>query len=335
MSDLIEEISELEAMVAEEAPEEKPDRSAIFTSTIGYEIAIVVLDVITAGTVGVLTYWWYGGVWFLAGAISFFLHQKNWKTAGNNDEQNKISSSGMIVSVVMMLAMAVVAGTLLVFRVVSPWVEAGIIAAVVCAFFWHGFRLAMYVFKDDDWIIANQVARAIANAEKKIKIANAGGTVVAKTEQARKLRHAQYKKHGDRGAVDAAIDKIAPRNHNRPAQPIARQNPSLPMPAMAQTGKAERLTGTGAPMGDLGHNSPPTYHPVDYDLARFLIAIDQTADGARAMLKQYGLDTADKAWQALKEYKVLPSNLARENFNRLYAELAENRVNPTTREREK
>lgn len=226
MNDLIEEISELEEMVAEQEPEKKPDTSAISMSTLGYEVAIIILDAITAVTVGFLTYWWYGAVWFFAGAISFFLHQKNWKTAGNNDEQKKISQRGMIVSVAMMLVMALVAGVFLVLKLMSAWIEAGIIVSVITAFFWHGLQLALYVFKDDDWIIANQVARAVANAEKKIKIANAGGMVVAKTEEARRVRHSQYKKHGDRGAVDAAINRIEGKKQNQPQQPRQQLQPA-------------------------------------------------------------------------------------------------------------
>jgi len=60
-----------------------------------------------------------------------------------------------------------------------------------------------------------------------------------------------------------------------------------------------------------------------YALSEFLESIDQTAESAREMLKQYNLNTADEAWKVLKQYGMLPSDLTRKNFNSLYAELDE------------
>ena len=61
--------------------------------------------------------------------------------------------------------------------------------------------------------------------------------------------------------------------------------------------------------------------PRQYTLAQFLSAIDQTADSARAVLKQYGLSDANTAWSSLKQYGVLPADLTRKNFSQLYGEL--------------
>jgi len=59
----------------------------------------------------------------------------------------------------------------------------------------------------------------------------------------------------------------------------------------------------------------------EYTLSEFLESIDQTAEGARAMLKKYDLNTADEAWSTLRQYGVLPTDLTHKNFNRVYVEL--------------
>lgn len=216
----IEEISELEKLVRDEQPEKAPDRSPLQHSKIAYNIGVIVIDLITGYTIWMLSYWYYGVIWVLAGAAAFFLHQRNFEHPDKNEKQEKNTLLGLGVSVGSMFLMAVLAGGVYIAGVKTPWIEVGIVGTTITLFFWHCFQLAMFVFADDEWEINMAIARANSNANKKVRIVEAGGRVVEANERAQQRRNAQYKKHGDRGAVDAAINKIEGRkNQNQPMRP--------------------------------------------------------------------------------------------------------------------
>lgn len=231
---MIEEISELEEMVQEEEIKPVADNSALAYSKFAYNAAAVILDVITGWTIWQLTFWYYGVLWVLAGAVVFFLHQKNWERDGNNQKQVDISQRGIIVSVASIVVMGAVAGALWILGVVNLWTEVGIIVSSVLLFSWHAVQLATYYFIDDEFVIRRQVARAEAQAKKKIKIIKAGGEVVKANKEALDERNAQYKKHGNKGAVDAAINRVEgkkPQGNNQgnqgaPNSPNAPHNPT-------------------------------------------------------------------------------------------------------------
>ena len=71
---------------------------------------------------------------------------------------------------------------------------------------------------------------------------------MAKTEEARKARHEQYKKHGDRGAVDAAIGKITGGDQKPARRPQeARTAPQPPAKAVyAEESESAKLDPTQA-----------------------------------------------------------------------------------------
>src|SRR5688572_30283609 len=161
---MIEEITELEQMVAEEEPQSPPDNSGLTYSKWAYSAAVIIIDLITGWTIWRLTFWYYGVMWVLAGAVVFFLHQKNWEREGNNEQQVKISVTGIIVSVLSIVLMGAVSGSLWILGIANAWVEAGIIVFSVLLFSWHAVLLARYYFVDDDFVIRRTVARAKAQA---------------------------------------------------------------------------------------------------------------------------------------------------------------------------
>lgn len=201
-------ISELEELVNEKKPAPKPSRAPLSASKLGYSVAIVIIDLITGWTIWQLSYWYYGVIWFLAGAISFYLHQQNWEHPGVNEVQEKNAMLGMIVSVTSMFLMAIAAGFALIFGVTSNIAEAVIVGCVILAFFWHALQLALFYFADDDWEITRQINRAKATANKKVQIARAAGEVVTALKAFQNERDNQHKQHGDGRAVDAAMAKI-------------------------------------------------------------------------------------------------------------------------------
>jgi hypothetical protein len=208
-------IEDMEDLVKEEEPEPQTDRSHLFLSKVAYNLAIVLLDAGTSYLIAVLTYWFYGIVWFLAGAVVFFMHQKNFFTAGINEKQEKGAQSGIIVSVVSVIAMAIISGALFILRMANSWVEIGLIAVSISLYSWHAFKLAMHVFNDDGFRIENTVARAFATAKKKKRIAKASGSVAKAYREASNERENQYRKHG-KGNIDAAIGKM----EGRQRQPV-------------------------------------------------------------------------------------------------------------------
>jgi hypothetical protein len=202
-------MDELEKLVNDTKPPSKPSRMPLTASKFGYTAAIVVIDAITAYTIFLLSYWYYGVVWFLAGAISFYLHQQNWEHPGANEQQERNASVGMIVSVGSMFIMAVFAGVSLIMGWKTPVIESVIVAFVIVLFFWHSLQLALFYFSDDEWKIQRSIARARATADKKVKIAKAAGDVVGAYKEFQRERDSQHTKHGNKGAVDAAMNKIS------------------------------------------------------------------------------------------------------------------------------
>lgn len=210
---MAENLTELEQMVAEEEIEPTPDNSALSYSKYAYNIAVVLLDLVTGWTIYQLTFWYYGVMWFLAGAVVFYLHQKNWERDGNNEKQVNISQVGMVLSVGSMLLMALITGGLWIAKangaaVNLMWSEIGIVSFAIGLYAYHAVQLARYYFLDDEFVIKRTVARAKAQANKKIQIIKAGGEVVKANREALQEKNAQYKKHGSREAVDMAINRI-------------------------------------------------------------------------------------------------------------------------------
>jgi hypothetical protein len=320
MSETIEEISELEQLVKDEKPEPPPDNSPLKHSKLAFVGGILLIDAVTSYTIWMITsYWYYGVIWFFVGAVAFFLHLQNWERAGNNDKQEHGAMRGIMIAVGAMLVMGVYAGVIFITKTITTLSEALVVGSSIVLFFYHVYQLAHYYFSDDDWIISRQIANADANSNKRIKIITAGERIVTAAETARDLRKKAVHKHGDAGAVDAAINR-AGGNHKQQHQQF-RPTPAASL-QMAIDGKTERLAERPTP------RPMPSAQPRQYTLAQFLVAIDQTADSARGMLKQYSLNDANSAWSSLKQYHVLPTDLTRENFSQLYDELMEQETSP-------
>ncbi len=207
-------IEELEKLVTEEAPEPPPSRSELTRAKIAYHAAVVLIDLVTAYTVGMLTFWYYGVIWFIGNAVVFFLHHGNWERPESNDNQSKTSIVGMIVAVSSMFVLAIFSGAMALVGNTKTWVQLTIEIFSVVVFFFHAVSFAVYYFQDDEWKINRQIAKAKANARKKVQIAKAAGKVIEANKDALRERNTQYGKHGQK-VVDAALAKV----ENRQIQP--------------------------------------------------------------------------------------------------------------------
>jgi len=223
------EFEELEKMVLDEAPEPAPDRSPLSRAKFAYHAAVILIDIVTAYTVGLLTIWYYGVIWFLGNAVVFFLHHSNWERAESNDKQTKNAVIGMIVAVASMFILATFSGAMALIENAPTWVTVSIEVFAVTIFFYHAGAFAVYYFQDDEWVLNRQISKAKANARKKVQIARAAGSIVVASKEALRERNNQYGKHG-RGVVDAALSKV----ENRPrVQETPLQAPQKPVQAFA------------------------------------------------------------------------------------------------------
>ena len=214
------EMEELEKLVSEGEPEPAPDNSPLDWSKHIYHAAVILIDALTAFMVSQLTMWYYGVVWFLANALVFFIHHRNWERAENNDKQDRNTIVGMIVSVASMFILAVVSGGLYLTETRGAWVQIGIEVFAVTLFFYHAISIAVYRFTDDKWIMDRQIAKARANANKKIQITEAAGKVIDANKKVLAKRHQQYSQHG-RNVVDKALAKVSGEDFTPRAVPMA------------------------------------------------------------------------------------------------------------------
>lgn len=224
------ELEELEQLVAEQEPEPAPNNAPLDRASLAYHAAVILIDLITAYTVGVLTFWYYGIVWFLGNAVVFFLHHSNWERAENNASQSKNALIGMTVAVGSMFIIAATSGALLVAGVDNTWVKVGFEIVAVTTFFFHAGMFAFYRFMDDDWKIRNQIANARAIANKKVKIAKAAGLVIEANQKALGEKNKQIEKYGG-GVVEAALAKVEKRDQK--PRPAANAQAVQPTPANA------------------------------------------------------------------------------------------------------
>lgn len=224
------EFEELEQMVLDEAPDPAPDRSPLTRAKFAYHAAVILIDLVTAYTVGLLTVWYYGVIWFLGNAVVFFLHHSNWERAESNDRQTKNAVIGMIVAVASMFILATFSGAMVLIENAPEWVVVSIEIFAVTVFFYHAGSFAVYYFQDDEWVLNRQISKAKANARKKVQIAKAAGSIVVASKEALREKNNQYSKHG-RGVVDAALSKV----ENRPIRQEPAQMPAMTAHAAAVT----------------------------------------------------------------------------------------------------
>ncbi len=206
---MIENLDELEKLVREEEPPKPPSKTPMNFARAAWLGVSFTLDLVTAWTVWqITTYWYYGVMWFFAGAVPLVMNQMLWERPENNGTQRNLATGGLVVSVVTIVGMAIAAGVLYVQGAYkSATVEAWIVGITVVLFAYHGLNAAFFYFTDDEWKMQNEIARAKAQAQKKKAIYKAAGEVAATGAEALAELEAQRRKHGGR-VITAAVEKI-------------------------------------------------------------------------------------------------------------------------------
>jgi hypothetical protein len=98
------------------------------------------------------------------------------------------------------------------------------------------------------------------------------------------------------------------------------QQQQNPRPAPVQAARTPAMAEQGEPLPKLEKHEA-RLRPAEWSLDGLLKHLGKTADEARKMLDQFGLDTAEDAWKALDKQNVLPMGMKRDNFYRLFDEL--------------
>jgi uncharacterized membrane protein len=229
----MDEMTELERLVSEGEPEAPPNNTPLEMSKWAYHIAVILIDAVTAYTLGTITIWYYGVIWFLGNAVVFFFHHNNWERAENNDTQESLSLWGMIVSVVSMFIVAVAAGGVFMYGLELFWVQFALEAFAITAFFAHTVMFAVYRFIDDTWKMNRQIAKAKANANKKVQFIEAAGTVIDANKKVMAKKGNLSNKHGGQ-VVDRAIAKVSQAEFQPRQQAFAQETETHPTKGEAQ-----------------------------------------------------------------------------------------------------
>jgi uncharacterized membrane protein len=233
----MDEITELEKLVSEGEPESPPNNAPLELSKWAYHIAVIVIDAVTAYTLGMITIWYYGVIWFLGNAVVFFFHHNNWERAENNDKQEHLSLAGMLVAVASMLIVAVAVGGVYMYGSQVFWMQFALEAFAIIAFFAHAVMFAVYRFVDDTWQMNRQIAKAKANANKKVQFIEAAGTVIEANKKVLSKKGNLSNKHGGQ-VVDRAIAKVSQVDFTPRAVPMSADTEE-------PKGKTENFTGAG------------------------------------------------------------------------------------------
>lgn len=265
-------------------------------------VGTVGIDILTAWLMWTMTgYWYYALVWAIAGAGGLLWSERQKERIGNNDEQKILAKRGKNVSAFAVFGMALVIGFVWVTKMQGNWINATIELTSLFLFFFHLYQAHEFHEKDDEQEAMNEEARNEAKANSEIRAAHRANRKVESKKNRDDIQGVYRQRHG--AAFDAALGLSNPR-------------PSATMTVM-QTAPAVRQVVQKQPQQIIKQ----------YTLAEFLDVIDQTAESARAMLKQYNLTNASDAWKALRDYGVLPPDLTHKNFDMLFAELMG--TNPT------
>lgn len=208
----IDDLESLEELVNEEEIEQAP-KNTLTANKIFWNGAAIAIDGITGWTVWQITgYWYYGVIWFFAAAIPMLLHQQNYERVGNNQKQMDLAKKGILLAAGSILLMAIASGVVFVIGMTHNLViEAVTVGVTVSLFVTQAYISYVYQMEDDEVKTKNSIARAKANANKKIKVIKAGGEVLAAGERVVAERKKLLRKYGRVNLVDHTINKIEGR----------------------------------------------------------------------------------------------------------------------------
>ena len=243
MSTLAERIKERKAArEAEQNPVPKISQAEVITSAWVWQLGVVAIDIATSYIVWQITFLFYGIVWFVAGAGGLLWSERQRQRVGNNDIQRAIGETGVTVSLVAVIVMAVGSGVAYILGYSRlGWIEAITLVSAVGLFFYHVIQARRFHVLDDEFIERSIEARREAEHKRDLREIERARREVEKEKELDENEGKQRSKHGD--AFDAAYTK---KQSQEPRQnPIAPRNPNLQTGvALAQGVQSEELAET-------------------------------------------------------------------------------------------
>lgn len=212
------------------------NKKPVDESKIVWMVGTIVMDVVTAYFIWQTTVLIYGIWWVLIGAGGLIWSERQRGRIGNNDEQKKIGSTGVVVSAVAVLVMALGMGAAYLTHMTEVrWVMLSVEIVTVGLCGYHLIQAYRYHELDDEY--QEQNADSIAEARNVSELRQIHRAARRVESKKRKwITSAAYRgKHGE--AFDAALKSITP---SKPKQQQGNQN--QPMNAPAQDVEAARLS---------------------------------------------------------------------------------------------
>ena len=224
----------LEQERAKSAPKKVSD-AQVKEARIMWMAGSVLIDLLTSYLIYMLTgYWYYAGIWVLAGAGGLLWSERLKERIGKNKDQRKIADNGVTISGGAVFLMALLVGTVWVMKIASPWMAALMESSALVLFFFHLFQAYQYHQKDDEVIAADEEARLEAQNEKGIREAHRAARLVESKKTKQGYEDEYVRQHGaayiaaqgkdiNAVAVDPAVGFVA-KEANVPAPKL--DNPS-------------------------------------------------------------------------------------------------------------
>ena len=168
-------------------PEKKPSNWALWSALYFAEAVFVVLDAVSAITVGYITGFWYYGLFvFMAGVIPLYLYTKQFTRPLASPAQRRLAMWGGICAVVAVILIAAimasinVAGAALVEK---AKMEARLVIGTILVLAVHGFIMGRYFFMDEQIREDNRSDRMVAAGDRGIRRIGIANKVAAAKKQ--------------------------------------------------------------------------------------------------------------------------------------------------------
>ena len=169
------ETNEILEALEDKEPENKPSNWELWSALYFAEAVFVILDLISAVTVGYVTgYWYYGALVFLAGVVPLFLYTKQYTRPLASTPQQKTALWGGVVAVSSVIVIAVfmafinLASQTLSLNAVAL-TEAGLVVSMIVLLAAHAFIMGRYFFIDEEVKENQKTNRMIARGDRGIR----------------------------------------------------------------------------------------------------------------------------------------------------------------------
>lgn len=127
-------------------------KNTAWLARLGFNGAMLFLDIISGITVGMISFAFYGVATVVSGILALLLHEKLFENPHANESQKLIAIGGGVIAVVSTLLVGLAAGIVNVFSIdaliAGKFIESVMIGFLVMSIFAHGILWGWYYFTD-------------------------------------------------------------------------------------------------------------------------------------------------------------------------------------------